>query len=187
MDNIISFIGFFIVIIFYFRSENRFFLRGLLSEDSKRKRMRKNTISLQTTILVWIIEFVTGIVMLINILFAIDEEYSLARIIIPLDITLCNVVVPGTYILKTDDVKKVIVDGGWWRFLRKFLCFRNTRIAPADNFEMNAPANSDAASIEGRDPEPQNQKMQHGINLPPELPDDDENWWMRINLFDDDD
>jgi hypothetical protein len=50
--------------------------------------MRRNTIGLETTILAWIMEFVAGFLMLINILFAIDEEYSLARIIIPLEITL---------------------------------------------------------------------------------------------------
>ena len=186
--NVISSIGCSTVINFYFRNENKFFLRGLLSEDSRRKRMRRNTISLQTTILAWIIEFITGFVMLINILFAIDEEYLFARIIVPLDITLCNVVIPASYILKTDDVKKVIVDRGWWRFLRKLLCFRNTRITPADNLEMHAPANADAVNIERRSPEPQNLKMEHASNIPKvDFSDDDENWWMRINLFHDDD
>ena len=150
--------------------------------------MRRNTVSLQTTVLAWIIEFGTGLLMLINILFSIDKEYSVARIIIPLDITLCTVVIPFSYILKTDNVKKVIVDSGWWKCLQNFICFRHTRIAPAENFKMNAPTNFNAVSGERQDPEQQNQRMQHANDLPPiELPEDGENWWMRIDLFDDDD
>jgi hypothetical protein len=53
---------------------------------------------------------------------------------------------------------------------------------------MNDPDNADAVNVEAGEPEPQNQPAQYEVNLPPvELPDDDENWWMRINLFVDDD
>jgi hypothetical protein len=150
--------------------------------------MRRNTISLQTTILSWSLEFITGFLMLMNLLFRIDDENALFRILVPLDITLCTVVVPISYIVKTEDVKKSIVNTGWWTHFKTLLCTRNMRVVPAENVEMNAFARDGVVNVEGLGDEPQLQQRQHEPRIQlAELPDDDENWWMRINLFDDDD
>lgn len=135
--------------------------------------------------------------MLVNLLFHIDNNNELYRVFLPLDILLCTTVVPSTYILKTDEVRRVITDVGWWRLSRNLYPFPNVRIVPAENLEMhNLPnanvINNEELDLEGQNNEDENWWMNidlledDSLQVEQEQINENENWWMKIYLFEDD-
>ena len=139
------------------RKENRESLNILLSEESKRKRHRQNTTSLHLTALAWFIEFITGGIMLLNYLLAIEEEEEFFyRFFVPLDIFLCSVMIPTFYVLKSDQIKEIINNGGWRRVFRDILTsissvFPKTEDGPNQNLGMDVVINARSPVVAKQD------------------------------------
>ena len=156
----------------------------LLTEESKRTRQRQNTISLQLTILAWSMEFITGGVN--YLLFAVDDDEELYRIFLPLDVFLCSVMIPSCYVFKCDQIKKVITNEGWWKplrdaFIRLKIAFQREAVSSNQSLEMNVLSNAKPKDIH---PIEQDSNKYH-IHTQHEG-DDDENWLMRIDIFEED-
>ena len=150
----------------------------MLSEESKRKRRRTDTISLQTTIISWLIEFIAGSAMLISYLLSIFDEGLFIRFYIPFDIILCSIIIPSCYILKTEKIKKVVADGGWCKIFKDIFPFSNMRVLPAENLEIGNICNDHRMGNNAAPEQEDNQQPEQQIK------EDDENWWMKIDLFD---
>ena len=73
-------------------------------------------------ILTWLLEFITGALIAIDYFWSISssEEYHWMYWFFALDVVLCGVLVPCTYILKTDEVKELVYTIGWIKTV-KFL------------------------------------------------------------------
>ena len=81
-----------------FRWENGEALEKILSEESRRKRTRNITINIQMTAISWLVEFVSGIIVLVTATFIMNDYTS--QILAVIDILICFVVIPSSYILK---------------------------------------------------------------------------------------
>ena len=97
------------------------------------------------------------------------------RIIYTLDMILCSAVIPSAYVLKTEEIKKEIISGGWCKPLRLLAPVCLERVLPDEEFDMAAIPNAQLENI---------------VLHPPQQPDiqleDGEAWLRRIevNLFD---
>ena len=126
-------------ILLHWRKENGDYLNAALGESSKHRRHRVNVIGLQTSILSWSVEFVTGGLVWIDLLFSFSSENSWARVFISvLDSFLFSIILPITYIIKTKQIKERLSKQGWYNTLRGFLNCNTNQVAPPDAFEMNA-------------------------------------------------
>ena len=108
---------------FIFRHENKSVIDALLTEDSRRRRNRQKIVGIQMTMVSWFLELLTGVLMMILNLFGtgkgtlhtiMTDHYILVFI----DVFLCGVLIPSTYILNGDIIKEEIVENGW----RKYFC-----------------------------------------------------------------
>ena len=54
-----------------------------------------------------------------------------------LDTVLFSVIQPGTYIIKTRQVKDILANLGWCNTLRQFCNLDNNQVSPPENIEMN--------------------------------------------------
>ena len=166
------------------RKEKRESLNILLSEESKRKRHRQNTTSLQVTALAWLIESVTGGIVLLNYLLGLDEEREFYRFIMPLDVFLCSVMIPACYVLKSDEIKKIINHDGWRKFCRDIFTsiprvFPATADGPHQNIGkdvvINAQSPIEIKQDRKENPKSDEQTVNHSQNLN-----------RKINLLNDD-
>ena len=154
-----------------------------------RKRQRQDKIGIQTNILAWSVEFLTGLIILINYLFLngkIEMENKLYRVFLPVDTILCTIVIPACYLFKTESVRKSIYNIGWIKLCTSLFIPRSRRISASQDIPMNQlPNNADVLNnIHELVPEGQlNDRMLH--NNQEQDPNSDENWWMKIDLFDD--
>ena len=160
-----------------------------MSEESLRKRQRQDKIGIQTNILAWSVEFLTGLIILINYLFLngkIEMENKLYRVFLPVDTILCTIVIPACYLFKTERVRKSIYNNGWIEvFTRSFLS-RFSRTSPSQDIPMNQLPNNADVLNNVHDPVPEVQINAQMFHNNQELdPNSDENWWMKIDIFDD--
>ena len=100
-------------------SENKDVIDALLSEESRVKRNRTKTINLQMTALSWAIEFVTGLLCMIQLVrFDVQEQiHKSATFYAAMSLStifLSFIVIPITYLLNTEVCKAVVVARGWW-------------------------------------------------------------------------
>ena len=100
------------------RSDTRGHISALLSEESKRKRQRSNTINIQMTFISWSLEFIAGVTYLPVRFIKIQ---SLAMVLIMLDIILNFIFIPMSYVLNNDVNKAIIVAHGWLQGFRRLL------------------------------------------------------------------
>ena len=151
-----------------------------------RKRQRQDKIGIQTNILAWSVEFLTGLIMLVNYLLGIDLGNKLYRIFVPIDTILCTIVIPACYLFKTERVRKSIYNNGWIEvFTRSFLS-RFSRTSPSQDIPMNQVPNNANVLNNVHEPVPEGNlidRIYH--NNQEQDPNSDENWWMKIDLFDD--
>ena len=108
---------------FIFRHENKSSIDALLTEDSKRRRNRQKIVGIQMTMVSWFLELLTGVLMMILNLFGTGKGtlHTLVTdhyILVFIDVFLCGVLIPSTYILNGDIIKEEIVENGW----RKYFC-----------------------------------------------------------------
>ena len=157
-----------------------------MSEESLRKRQRQDKIGIQTNILAWSVEFLTGLIMLVNYLLGIDLGNKLYRIFVTIDTILCTIVIPACYLFKTERVRKSIYNNGWIEvFTRSFLS-RFSRTSPSQDIPMNQLPNNADVLNNVHDPVPEVQINAQMLHNNQELdPNSDENWWMKIDIFDD--
>ena len=157
----------------------------MLSEDSLRCRKQKEIVGLQTNFLAWMVEFVTGLIMLLNFLLGLDLDNNLFRIFLPIDIILCSVVIPGCYVFRTEEFRDKIYNIGWNNILFVFHNHRERRVSPTQEIQIQQiPAakptpKNDTRELVGEEHQPNQICHSSGYQEP-----EDENWWMRIQLFD---
>ena len=125
------------------RSENKDSVNASLSEESRIKRNRKNTINLQMTIISWSLEFVAGLISLIIVRrshllpagnVVVDSHISnyIMRVFIFFSPVFLNfILIPSSYLTNTAINKKIIIVEGWWKWLTKI--FSPERVSPTQN------------------------------------------------------
>ena len=124
--------------------------------------------------------------MLVNYFLGIDSGNNLFRILEPVDIILCTIVIPGCYLFKTESVRKSIYNIGWIELCTSLFLPRSRKISPAQDIPMNQVSNNADVLNNRHEPVPNvqlNDQMFH--NNQEQDPNRDENWWMKIDLFDD--
>ena len=92
---------------------------ALLSEDSIRRRQRRNTIGIQITVFSWMLEFLAGSIFCARYwvpLFYSNENFYRIRML--LDNSVCFVLIPSSYLLNNEDVKLSIQATGWRALFR---------------------------------------------------------------------
>ena len=93
-----------------------------MSEESKIKRRRRNTIGIQITAISWILEFFGGIIALIRFwMFQTKDGGEWAdRMFSLLGLFICMVLIPLSYLLNNEAVKVAIQVKGWSNFVVKW-------------------------------------------------------------------
>ena len=92
----------------------------MLSDDSIRKRQRRNTIGIQITVISWMFEFLAGSILIVRH-WASQQHLSeeVYRLLLHLDTSVCLVPIPMSYLLNNEDVKLFIRTKGWTTLLRR--------------------------------------------------------------------
>ena len=109
-----------------FRQEEKEDLQRILSDESKALRSKRNRISIHLSLISWAMEFVTGIIVIIAYLGAIadGDSYYWINWFLPLDMLLCSVLIPCTYVFKTESIKNLIYISGWLNSIRNHFCLK---------------------------------------------------------------
>ena len=163
--------------LFYYRNEIN--VDELLSEEVLRKRQRQHAINLKMTIIAWTLEFTSGCLLLLEVLFNqlnihdVADDSVWLRISYTLDTILCSIVIPSSYILKSDEVKKVVILEGWKKPFMWLFPKCKARVAPTQNLNMEVIPNA----------QPENRAVHAHPDTNGEQ-EDDEAWLRRIDLFD---
>ena len=123
--------------IYYFRLEQESGVNELLNDNAKRRRKHTETVNIQMSVMTWLIEFITGVLLIT--LFTLDDNVTVIIIIGLLDVIMTLVAIPGAYILNTEIMKSKIIQDGWFRSLRPLRS--SGRIHPAENEAGNNPNN----------------------------------------------
>ena len=105
------------------RSENKERVLACLSEDSIRKRRRRNTIGIQITVISWVLEFLSGFILVSRYWTMQTNQGSqwTDRMFGFFDIFVCLVLIPSSYLLNDEAVKWAIHAIGWTKFCRSRL------------------------------------------------------------------
>ena len=128
---------FFNSLFYFFRQEKYGRINELLNDIARRKRKKKLSVSIQISALTWILEFFTGVLMLIS--FLIPYNVTLLSHLGFFDIILSFVLIPATYILNTEVIKALFIQNGWFRSFRSFIV--SNRVQPILNEAVNNPNN----------------------------------------------
>ena len=115
-------------------------INELLSEEAKIKRNRRKTINIQITFISWLVEFVAGIIGLLQVLLR-----HVSSSILSLSVFLNFIIIPGIYLLNTEMCKPLIITQGWWKWIRTLLC--SNPAAPPQNAEQEVNGIPNASSI----------------------------------------
>ena len=131
----------------------------------------------------WLIEFISGGLCLVFVLLGGSNYF---RIFVVLDMTLCTIILPSSYIVKSEKVKKVVFDRGWLKSLTDLVpSWRSNRVHTVEEMELNCPPNENVAGNHEQVIMNHLQAQQIQENLAGHIDQDDEHWWMNIDLFDD--
>ena len=121
------------------RSDNNEHIIASLSEESIRKRRRKNTIGIQITVISWLLELLGNIIMVSRYLtwqHVDDTELSNDRIFHFFGIFVTLILLPGSYLLNSEAVKLLIAAKGWTTFARNNIarCFQQNTSEDEENW-----------------------------------------------------
>ena len=97
--------------LFYFRSE--LLVRDNLSEANRQRRNRKTVIGIKTTLIAWIVEVFGSITVLlvhISASQAVMDDQGIVWIVV----FIYFVLIPGSYLLSTDEIRGSILEQGWF-------------------------------------------------------------------------
>ena len=116
----------------HFRKENKDLLQRTLSDEARQRRSHRNKTSLKISFLSWLVEFITGVVVIIDYFGSVSDSnfYQWMYWITGLDVFLCGVVVPSAYILNTEAIKECLNNLGWVKTFRKFYSRNDARVFP---------------------------------------------------------
>ena len=105
--------------ILFCRSESNEHVLACLSEESIRKRRRRNTIGIQITVISWLLEFFAGIINLSRYwMMQINQDSDWTdRLFLLFDTFVFMVLIPGSYLLNNEAVKLCIHAKGWTTFI----------------------------------------------------------------------
>ena len=110
----------------------------MLDEETKRKRKRDQVIGIQTTALSWSVEFASGGLVLLDVFFGLSGRDTWERTIIPaIDMLFCSIIIPCTYVVKSESIRDMLSDKGWSLSFRECLHLRTDTVNPQDNIQMN--------------------------------------------------
>ena len=84
------------------------------------------------TIISWSLEFIDGGLIVYHIFTKHADDYML-----PVHLFLRSILIPGSYIIKTDAVKKVVAASGWMKTFEDFVPCGKNRIVPNEEINMN--------------------------------------------------
>ena len=118
-----------------YRSDDR--TRELLSETSKHIRHRKTSIGIQTSIIAWVVELSGTIVMLIIHYLADQIGFKWVeknQWVVWIVISIYFVLIPGCYLLVTDDCRRYIVEEGWRNSFK--INNHNNQVAPCPTVKL---------------------------------------------------
>ena len=118
---------------FPIRNENKELLRKAMSEEARRNRAHRQKVSLQISILSWMVEFITGALIMLDYLLAISDSdfYDWMCWLVALDVFLCGVVIPSAHVLNTENVKEFLYGSGWMKTFKKLCCKNDSRVSPS--------------------------------------------------------
>ena len=88
------------------------------------------------TILSWSLELIDG-GLVVFLWFNKDLKGYKVPLFLFCHISISSVLIPSSYILKTDTVKKLITANGWLKPFEDFVPFRRNRIAPVEEINMD--------------------------------------------------
>ena len=109
-----------------------------MDEATKQKRRRQDLIGIQMTVLSWGLELIAGGLVLIEVSFEMSFQDTWESYIIPTIIILFySIIIPGTYLLKTENIKNIVFKKGWSEPLREFFHMGTNRVIPIENIQMN--------------------------------------------------
>ena len=172
---------------FHFRRANER-VNALLSEESIRNRRRQDTISLQMTIFAWAMEFISGLFTvsfaLLRLLPSPPDGPIIYSIMFTIDYISSTILVPGCYIIKTESVKQKVYSLGWYQFCRDLLPRPNEVVPQSQNLEGSAASNGVELGKNHAEDLPNLIPLQPSEGMQALSSDNDENWLMRIDLFD---
>jgi hypothetical protein len=105
------------------RSDSKERVIACLSEESIRKRRRRNVIGIQIAVISWMLEFLAGIIYMSRYWLMQtnqDSEWT-DRLFALFDVFMCHVLIPVSYLMNNEAVKMLIRAKGWTTFLRSKL------------------------------------------------------------------
>ena len=102
-----------------FRSESKERVLASLSEESIRKRRRRNTIGIQITVISWLLEFFAGIINVSRYWMMQNDQDSdwTDRLFALFDTFVFLILIPGSYLLNSEAIKLFIHAKGWTMFI----------------------------------------------------------------------
>ena len=85
------------------------------------------------TVTSWSLEFVTGVILLVNtLIFGHDDSLEIVtQILVFIHVFLYFIVIPGSYLLNTEDYKNMVIEKGWRTII--FCCRHRNRVVPVSN------------------------------------------------------
>ena len=85
------------------------------------------------TVLSWSLEFIVGCAIMIDYFcFGLSQSNDQKWLIIP-NIFLCSIVIPSSYIIKTEAMKELVMRKGWGKLCTGFFSVRNSRDVRTEN------------------------------------------------------
>ena len=112
------------IYLFCRRSENKSHFDSVLSEECRIKRHRAKTVNLQMKCLSWSLEFLSGLLCMIQFICNDDHINESSTLYIALStstVFLSFIVIPVTYLINTEVCKAVVVVQGWQRSAQTFV------------------------------------------------------------------
>ena len=95
-------------------------MKELLGKDSILKRRRRNIIGMRITAISWLVEFLSGLILLLRFrdYQTIEEHERMGKIFHNFGLALTTILVPGSYLLNDEAYKLLILAKGWRAFFQ---------------------------------------------------------------------
>ena len=132
--------------LFYFRSE--LLVRDNLSEANRQRRNRKTVIGIKTTLIAWIVEVFGSLTVLLVHLsasHAVMDDQAIVWIVV----FIYFVLIPGSYLLSTDEIRGSILEQGWFSSFAKLS--NSVEVAACSNMPLDVENNNNESYGTGED------------------------------------
>ena len=133
-------------ILFHFRSE--LLVRINLSDENRQRRNRKTSIGIKTTLIAWIVEVFGSITVLlvhISASQAVMDDQGIVWIVV----FIYFVLIPGSYLLSTDEIRGSILEQGWFSSFGKWS--NSVEVAPCPNMPLDVENNNNESNWTGEE------------------------------------